>query len=130
MLLELAYDVCDRGGFLADRHVYAKEVLAFLVDDRVDRNRGLAGLAVADDELALAATYGNHGIDGLKASLNRLRHRLTCDHAGGDLLDDIGHLGVDRPLAVDGLAQRVHHAPEKLRTDRHGKDLAGAFDRI
>src|SRR3712207_9011002 len=36
---------------LADRHVDRDEVGALVVDDRVDRDRRLAGLAVADDQL-------------------------------------------------------------------------------
>jgi hypothetical protein len=46
--------------------------LSLLVDDRVDRDGGLAGLAVADDELALAAADRDHGVDGLDAGLHRL----------------------------------------------------------
>src|ERR1043165_3279514 len=42
---------------------------ALLVDDGVDRDRRLAGLAVADDQLALAAADGDHGVDGLEAGL-------------------------------------------------------------
>jgi hypothetical protein len=55
VLLEDRHGVRDRRELLADRHVDADEALALLVDDRVDRDGGLAGLAVADDQLALAA---------------------------------------------------------------------------
>ena len=57
-------------------------VLALLVDDRVDGDGGLAGLAVADDELALAAADGDHRVDGLDAGLQRLLDRLALDDAG------------------------------------------------
>jgi hypothetical protein len=67
---------------LAHGHVDADDVLALLVDDRVDRNGGLAGLAVADDELALAAADGDHGVDGFQAGLHGLMHRLPLDDAG------------------------------------------------
>src|SRR3546814_3363334 len=52
-----------------------------LVDDRVDGDGGLAGLPVADDQLALAAADGGHGVDGLDAGLQRLVHRLALDDA-------------------------------------------------
>src|SRR5207302_10534061 len=42
----------------ADGDVNADHVLALLVDDGVDRDRGLAGLAVADDQLALPLPIG------------------------------------------------------------------------
>ena len=57
---------------------------ALLVDDRVDRDRGLAGLAVADDQLALAAADRHHRVDRLEAGLQRLLDRLAIDDAGRD----------------------------------------------
>ena len=98
-----------------------------LVDDRVDRHRGLAGLAVADDQLALAAADGNHAVDGLEAGLQRLAHRLAIDDARRDALDGQVGLRGDRPLAVDRLAERVDHAAEHLVADRHRDDAAGAL---
>ena len=88
---------------LADGHVDAEHVLALLVDDGVDGDGGLAGLAVADDELALAAADRDHRVDGLDAGLQRLVHRLAGDDAGGLDLDLAGVLAVDGALAVDGL---------------------------
>ena len=67
VLFELAHDVGDGRGLLADRDVHAEEVLALLVDDGVHRHRGLAGLAVADDQFALAAADRHHRIDRLEA---------------------------------------------------------------
>ena len=72
----------DRRLLLADGDVEAVHVLALLVDDRVDRDGGLAGLAVADDQLALAAADRDHRVDRLDAGLHRLVHRLAGDDAG------------------------------------------------
>src|SRR5215472_4556995 len=55
VLLDLANHVLDRRRLLSDRNVDADELLALLIDDRIDGNRGLAGLAIADDELTLTA---------------------------------------------------------------------------
>ena len=54
-LFPVSYHVGDGGSLLAHRHVDTEHVLTLLVDDGVNGHRGLAGLAVADDELALAA---------------------------------------------------------------------------
>ena len=113
--------------FLADRDVHADQVLAFLVDDRIDGDGGLAGLPVADDELALAAADRHHRVDRLEAGLHRLRHRFARDHARRDFFDDVGHLGVDRSLAVDRLAERVDHAADQLGPDRHFENAARSF---
>ena len=40
------------------------------------------------------------------------------------------HLGVDRALAVDRLAERVDDAADQLGADRHFEDAAGALDRV
>ena len=61
----------DRRGTLADRAVHAHHIAATLVDDRVDRDRGLAGLAVAEDQLALAAADRDQRVDHLQAGLQR-----------------------------------------------------------
>src|SRR5690606_39071023 len=128
-LFQLAHHVGDRRRLLADRDVDADQVLALLVDDRVDGDRGLAGLAVADDQLALAAADRHHRVDRLETRLHRLRHRLARDHARRDLLDDVGHLRVDRALAVDRLAERVDDAADQLGAARHLQDAAGRLDR-
>ncbi len=123
----LAHHVGDGRSLLADRDVDALNAGALLVDDRVDGHRRLAGLAVADDQLALAAADRDHGVDRLVAGLHRLRHRLAPDHARGHLLDRLAELGVERALAVDRLAERIQHATQQLRTNRHFKDAAGGL---
>ncbi|MBV8538234.1 MAG: F0F1 ATP synthase subunit alpha, partial [Alphaproteobacteria bacterium] len=50
----------------------------------------LAGLAVADDQLALAAADRHQAVDGLEAGLHRLVHRLAGDDAGRLDLDALG----------------------------------------
>ncbi len=67
VLLERGHGLGHGRELLADGHVDADQALALLVDDRVDRDRGLAGLAVADDQLALAAADRDQRVDGLDA---------------------------------------------------------------
>src|SRR5262249_51739393 len=59
------------------------------------------------------------------ARLHRLVHRPAADDTGGDLLDRIGGVGLDRPLAVDGFAQHVHDASEQPLAHRHLQEVAG-----
>ena len=127
VLFQLAHHVGHRAGLLADRDVDALNAGTLLVDDGVDGQRGLAGLAVADDQLALAAADRDHRVDCLVTGLHRLRHRLAPDHARRDLFHRRAGFGGDRALAVDGLAQRVHHATEQLRTDRHFQNAPGGL---
>src|ERR671919_448446 len=101
-----------------------------LVDDRVDRDRGLARLAVADDELALAPTDRRHRVDRLDSSLQRFLHRLTRGHAGGLNLERPALLELDGALAVDGVADRVDDPPEELVTDSDRQDLTRLLDGV
>src|SRR6185312_1826671 len=110
MLLELAHNVRDRRLLLADRDVDALNAGCLLVDDGVDGESRLAGLAITDDELALAAADRDHRVDGLVTGLYRLADRLTINNAGRHTLDRGGALGVDRALAVERLTQRVDDA--------------------
>ena len=77
----------DGRTLLADGAVNANQVAALAVDDGIERDGGLAGLAVADDQLALSAADRNHRVDGLESGGHRLLHGLAVDDAGSDALD-------------------------------------------
>src|SRR5207253_3101415 len=79
----------------------------------VDRDRGLAGLAIADDQLALAAADGDERVDRLEARLHRLADRLARDDARRLDLDAAALVGDDRALAVDRIAEPVDHTAEQ-----------------
>ena len=90
-----------------------------------------AGLAVADDELTLAAADRDHRVDGLQAGLHRLGRRLALDDAGA--LNSAGRVSVVAiaPLPSSGLPGRAdrrcvrasRHRPGSRRNDR-------ALDRV
>ena len=69
----------DRGRALADRNIDADHIRALLVDDRIHRNRRLAGGAVADDELALAAAERKERVHHESASRDRLGDEIAID---------------------------------------------------
>src|SRR5712692_3131350 len=123
---------------LADRDVHAIEldllvvrgVERLLIEDGVERDRGLAGLAVADDQLALAAADRDQCVDRLEAGRHRLVHRAARDDAGRLDVDAAPVGRVDRALAVDRVAERVDDAAEQRLADRHLDDGAGALDRL
>ena len=53
-----------------------------MVDNGIDGNRCLTDLAVTDNQLALSASDGHHGVDSLDTGLQRLVHGLTENHTG------------------------------------------------
>src|SRR5581483_1627973 len=135
-LLERAADGRDRGALLTDGDIDAADLLlgvagvpvGLLVQDGVDADRGLAGLPVTDDELPLAAADRRHRVDGLDAGLQRLLDRLPLHDRGGLQLERAALGGLDRALAVDRVAQRVHDAAQVAVSDRDGEDFAGPLD--
>ena len=124
-LFERGNRLGDGRGLLADRHIDALHAQTLLVQDRVERNGGLAGLAVADDQLSLATADRDEGVDRLDTGLHRLVHRLAAGDARCLDLHTAGlHIG-ERTLAVDRLAERVDDTAQQAVADGHGQDVAG-----
>src|SRR5258705_972254 len=136
LLFQHLDELGNRGALLADRDVNAIQldllvaggVERLLVEDGVERDRGLAGLAVADDQLALAAADRDQRIDGLEAGRHRLVNRLARNDAGRLDVDALAFRGLDRALAVDRIAERIDHAAEQALAHRSVDDGAGALD--
>ena len=116
------------GRALADRDIDADHVRALLVDDRVDRDRRLAGGAVADDELALAAPERKERIHHENAGRDRLGDERAIDDRRRRPLDRMERLRRDRLVAVERPPERIDDAAEQSRPDRHARDFAGRRD--
>src|SRR5258708_6201698 len=121
---------------LADRDIDAIQldvlvglrVERLLIQNGVERDRGLAGLAVADDQFALAAADRDQCIDGLEAGRHRLADRFARNDAGRPDVDAHALVGLDRTLAVNRIAERIDHAAEQTLADRRIDDGAGTLD--
>ena len=117
---------------MPDSDVYAVKrfpvfIVFALVDDGIYGDGGFTHLTVADDELALAATYGYHRVDGFDTGLQGLFYRLAEDNAGGFAVE--GHedgVAGNGPCAVDGFAQRVDDTTEQPFAYGDRGDVAGA----
>ncbi len=119
------------GGFLlANGNINADDPRVFLVDDSVHRHCRLAGLAIADDQLALAASDRHHGINGLEPRLERLAHRLTLNDRERPAFNRPRRFRRDDALAVKGQTKRIHHPANQFRTNRHFNDTARALDQV
>ena len=114
-----------RGRALADRHIDADHVRVLLIDDRIDADRRLAGGAVADDQLALAAPDREQGVDHQNARLHRLGDEIALDDRGRRALDRHLRFGLYRLVAVERPAERIDDAAEQSRPDRDPDDLTG-----
>src|SRR5580700_274010 len=130
LLLEDLRERGDRRVFLAYRDVNAKDVAAFLVDDRVDRHRRFSGRPVADDQLALTLADRNQRVDRADAGLQRLFDGLPLHDARRDVFDGAEAVGLDRAFAIDWLTQRVDNAAQERLADRNRGNPPGAAHAI
>ena len=136
LLLKVLDQIGHRRTLLSASHIDAVHRVAgiveiLLVDDSVDGNGRLTRLAVADNELALAAADRNHRVDSLDTRLERLLHRLTEDDARGLALDGhIEQLALDGAFAVDGLADGVDDTSHQLLAHFHRCNTLGALHRV
>src|SRR5512138_1074638 len=136
LLFQHLHELRNGRALLADRDVDAIQldvlvrlrVERLLVQNGVERDRGLAGLAVADDQLALATADRDQRVDRLEAGCHRLADRLARNDAGRLDVDAHVLVGLDRTLAVDRVAQRVDDAAEQALADLRVHDGAGALD--
>ncbi|OIQ76275.1 hypothetical protein GALL_420540 [mine drainage metagenome] len=101
-----------------------------MVEDGVHRNGGLTGLPVTQNQLALAATYGNEGIHHFQTGLQghgdrRALHDGCCGPLNRQTLRCR-----DRALAVQRSAQRVDDTPQQTLPHCHVHDTPRALHRV
>ncbi len=126
----------DAGAFLADGDIDADHVAGLLVDDRIDRQSGLADRPVADDQLALAAPEGEKGVDDENPGLDRLGDEIALRYGRRRPFDRVEPFRRDRPLAVERPTERIDHAAEQTGPDWRAQHVARAargvagFDRL
>src|SRR5882724_622421 len=136
LLFQHLDELGNGGTLLADRDIDAIQldllvllrVERLLVEDGVERDGGLAGLAVTDDQLALTAADRDQRIDCLEPGRHRLVDRFARNDAGRLDVDTPALGRLDRTLAVDRITERIDHAAEQALADRRIDDGAGALD--
>jgi hypothetical protein len=92
-------------------------VPSLLVQDGVESDGSLTSLTVTDDQLTLATSDRNHGVDGLETSLDGLTDGGTGQNAGGLDFSAASLSSVDGSLSIDGVTQSVDDTSEKGRAD-------------
>ena len=96
-LFEIGNHFRDGRIALPDGAVDADDVLALLIENAVDGDGGLAGLPVAEDQLALAASHRNERVDHFGAGGQRHGNRRAIHDRGRGALDRRAQVRVDGP---------------------------------
>jgi hypothetical protein len=125
VLLEGLDKLGNGGSLLTDGDVDAVKLLLLvgtlvpplLVEHSVEGNGGLSGLTVTDNQLTLTTSDGNHGIDGLEASLDGLVDGLTGQDTGGLELSTAALGGLEGTLSIDGVTESVYDTSKEGLAD-------------
>ena len=123
-------DPFDRRGLLTDRNVDTNNVAGLLIDDAVDRNRRLADGAIPDNQLALAAPQGKHGIDDEQTGLHGFADEIAVDDCGRRSLHGVVAFGIDDRAPVERTAKWIDDATEQGRPHRHAHHFAAVVDAV
>ena len=101
-----------------------------LVDDGVDSNRGLARLAITNDQLTLSTSNRNHCINRFDSCLQWFAYGLSVNHTWCFSLQwHFEQVALNRSFAVDWLTKGVDHSSEHAFTCLDGCDSSCALHR-
>ncbi len=132
------HNLRNSGTLLANHNINAVEFLAFiirgidglLIEDRVHRNGRLAGLAVANNQLALTASDRDKAVNGLEAGHHRLMHRFTRHDAGGLHVHTAGFGRFDRTFTINRVAKAINDTAQQALANACLDNRACPLDRI
>ena len=116
--------------FLTDRNIDADDILAFLVENRINCNRGFTRLAVTDDELSLPFADRHHGVDRLDPGLQRFIDRLAHQYAGRSIFNRAFLFGNNGTFAIDRLSECIDNTTDQSLANRYFYNFSGRFDNI
>ena len=130
MLSELINHLGYRRTLLTDGYIDADNTITFLVNDGIDSYGCFSGLAVTDDQFALATTNRHHGIDRLQAGLHRLMHRFPGNNPRCFDFDLAVAFSCDIALAINGNADTVDNPTDQRLTNGHLYNPLGSFNQV
>ena len=119
-------DLGDPGGLLSDGAVDTDDTRVALVHDGVHRDGGLAGLAVTDDQFALAPADRYQRVDGHDPGLQRRVDRRAFHDRRSPAFDRPTPDGANPAAFVERAAEGIHDPSQQRLPDRDVHDPAGA----
>src|ERR1035437_4847756 len=118
------------GSSLANGTIHAHHILAPLVEDGVERNRGFACLSVTQNQFSLAAPDRNERIDDFETGLEwHGDGRAVHDWRGG-AFDGQALVGGHGTVVIERPTERVDDAPQQSGAHGHVHNPARALDLI
>ncbi len=127
---QIVDDLSNSRTLLTDGNIDTDDILALLVQDGICCDGGLTGLTVADDQLTLAASDRDHGVDSFDTGLKGNINRLAVDDAGSRRFDGTETVVCDGALTIDGFAQCVDDTANQGIANGNGNDTTGTLDGV
>ena len=130
LLAQTSHSFGDRRRALTNGAINTDDIAAALIKNGVDRDRGLARSAVAQNQLALPAPDRNERVDHFQSGLKRHRHRRAIHDRCRGSLDRQTFARCHGPIAIERSTKRIDHAPEQPFAHRHIHDPSGPLNFI
>ena len=112
-----AYNLGHGIATLTDCTIDTDDTCMFLVQDRIDRQRGFAGLPVADNQLTLPQPDRHRRVDHLDPGGQRARYGLSIKDFRGLGLDRSDGLRRNRAFVIQRLPKGTDDAAQKGGAD-------------
>src|SRR5262249_18422582 len=107
--------------------INTNDAAIFLIDDRINGNRGFTSLAIADDQLALSSSDRDHCIDCFDSSLQRFAHRRAINNSGSNSFYSRKLLRNNRAFSIEWFPNRIDDASDQSVSNRDGHNFARAL---
>ncbi len=115
---------------LTDGNIDTVNVLALLVDDRINGDCRLTRLTVTDDQLTLTFADRDHRVNDLQTRHQRLINGTARHDTRRNTLNRTRLLRLNIALVINRLTKRIYDAAKQRITDRDLNDPARAADFI
>ena len=139
-LLQGLDELCHGRSFLTNCDIDAVELLGLiigvvppsLVQNGIECDGRLSSLTITNDKLTLTTTDRHHRIYGFETSLDGLIDRLSGQDARCLELGSVALSRLDRPLAVNRIAESIDNAAQHRRSNRDIDllSVSGDLDRL
>ncbi len=124
VLFQLAKHLSNLASLLADCNIDADQVPTLLVNNCVEGDSTLPSGTITNNELALAAANGNHGINGLDTRLNRRINALAEGDTRRNPFYWSGFGSTNRTLPINRITKSINHAADEFIAHGYLNDAA------
>merc|ERR1719337_360323 len=103
---------------------------SFLVQNGIQSNGGFSGLSITNDQLSLASTDWDQGVNSFQTRLHWFVDGFSGNNTWGFDVNSSSFFGVNWAFAVDGVTEWINDSSEEFWSDWDVDDSTGSSDDI